>query len=382
MAAPRSRAWFPVVAVLVATVVPWTFAEGIHSLIGGSKPQPSLAASFLAKLREPAPAAVADPHDPASQAIVREADIEALLPAMKASGVGLGNSPYSELKTEEASVNSEKGPCLEQKPNLHKKVAYLRTNLFNPFDQMSFFVDADRVLPPELQAFVDRYAFRFVRHTTDGSGQRVTLPASTAEHVVLVAGDSVANGLAIDDSETLSSQLQARDPSRRYVNIGIARAAAADITCALDRAAERYRGRIDEVIYVLCENDFDQGGRLSDPAELTAWLDAYRTREHVGRMTLVVSPLVYNTMPEVMRVRGHSHYDWPTFLAERTAVMKLAREKGIGVIDFVDITAAERVRGLSQFAPLALYVDHAHWSPLGVSRVVDALAALPPAAPR
>ena len=58
----------------------------------------------------------------------------------------------------------------------------------------------------------------------------------------------------------------------------------------------------------------------ADPAELTAWLDAYRAREHVGRMTLVVSPLVYNTMPEVMRVRGHSHYDWPTFLAERPAI--------------------------------------------------------------
>jgi len=58
--------------------------------------------------------------------------------------------------------------------------------------------------------------------------------------------------------------------------------------------------------------------------------------------------------------------------------MQLANENGFGVIDFVDITAAERVRGQSQFAPLALYVDHAHWSPVGVSRVVDALARLAP----
>ena len=29
--------------------------------------------------------------------------------------------------------------------------------------------------------------------------------------------------------------------------------------------------------------------------------------------------------------------------------------------------------GRSQFAPLALYVDHAHWSPVGVARVVAAL---------
>jgi hypothetical protein len=381
MSASRSRAWFPVVAVLLATVVPWTFAEGIHSLLGGSKAVTSLAASFLARWKQPAPAAVADPHDPASRTIVREADIRALLPAMKADGVGLGNSPYSELKTEEASVNSERGPCLEQKPNLHKKVAYLRTNLFNPFDQMSFFVDADRVLAPELQAFVDRYAFRFVAHSTNAHGERTTLPASEAERVVLVAGDSVANGLAIDDSETLSSQLQARDPSRRYVNLGIARAAAADIACALERAAGRYRGRIDEVVYVLCENDFDQGGTLSSPGELTDWLEAFRDREKVGRVTMVVSPLIYNTLPEVTRIRGHSHYSWPTFLAERRQVRELARGKGFAVVDIVDLVADEARRGRSQFAPLALYVDHAHWSPLGVSRVVEALETLRPPIP-
>jgi hypothetical protein len=378
MAARRSRAWFPVVVALGATLIPWLLAEGIHILIKGPQAETSLAYSLISSLHRVAPAAQSDPHDPASQMIVRVGDIEALLPAMKASGVGLGNSPFSELKTEEASVNSEQGKCLEQKPNLRKKVGYLRTNLFNPFDQMSFFVDADRKLPPELEAFIARYAFRVVIHSTNQFGERTTLPKLDTARVVLVAGDSVANGLAIDDAETLSSQLQARDSSRRYVNLGIARAAAADITCALDRAASRYHGNIDEVIYVLCENDFDQGGKYSDPADLTAWLDEYRRRENVGRVTLIVQPLIYNTVPEVTRVRGHSHFNWPTFLEQRTRVMQLARDKGFGVIDFVDITAAERVRGRSQFAPLALYVDHAHWSPVGVSRVVDALAALAP----
>jgi hypothetical protein len=377
MAASRSRAWFPVVVVLVATVVPWLAAEGIHIVIKGSQAETSLAYSLLSSLTRKAPPAAADPHDPASQMIVRVSDIEALLPAMKENGVGLGNSPFSELKTEEASVNTEKGECLEQKPNIRKKVSYLRTNLFNPFDQMSFFVDAARTLPPELEAFLDRYAFRVVAHTTNEFGERTSLPKVDSSRVVLVAGDSVANGLAIDDSETLSSQLQAGDSSRRYVNLGIARAKAADITCALDRAATRYKGSIDEVIYVLCENDFEQGGKYSEPADLVNWLEDYRVREKVGRISVVVQPLIYNTVPEVTRLRGHSHYAWPDFLEQRTNVAELARAKGFGVVDFVDITAAERLRGKTQFAPLALYVDHAHWSPVGVSRVVDALAALP-----
>lgn len=378
MAAARPRAWFPVVVLLGATLLPWLLAEGIHILAQGARAETSLAYSLFARLTREAPPAAADPSDPASQMVVQVGDIEALLPAMKESGVGLGNSPFSELKTEEASVNVQKGDCLEQKPDIHKKVAYIRTNLFNPFDQMSFFVDADRKLPPELEAFVARYAFRVVDHTTNAFGERVTLPKLDAPAVVLVAGDSVANGLAIDDAETLSSQLQARDSSRRYVNLGIARASALDITCALDRAASRYRGAIDEVIYVLCENDFDQGGKYSEPAELIAWLEEFARREDVGRTTVVVQPLVYNTVPEVMRLRGHSHYDWPTFRKERSEVMRLAREKGFRVVDFVDITAVERLKGRSQFAPLALYVDHAHWSPAGVSRVVDALVAPAP----
>ena len=376
MATKRSRAWFPIVAVLAATIVPWLLAEGIHILIKGAQAETSLAYSFLSSLHRPKPAAQSDPHDPASQMIVSVSQIEPLLPIMKANGVGLGNSPFSALKTEEASVNTEQGNCLEQKPNLHKKVGYLRTNLFNPFDQMSFFVDADRKLPAELDAFIARYSFRIVDHSTNEFGERITLPKVDAPRVVLVAGDSVANGLIIDDSETLASQLQARDSSRRYVNLGIARADASDITCALDRAATRYHGAIDEVIYVLCENDFDQGGKNASPEDLTAWLDEYRRRESVARVTLIVSPLIYNTVPEVTRLRGHSHYNWPTFLAERTRVMQLAREKGFGVLDFIDITAAERIRGLSQFAPLALYIDHAHWSPIGVSRVVAALDAM------
>jgi lysophospholipase L1-like esterase len=372
----RSRAWFPLVAVAAGILLPWLLAEGIRIVAKGAQAETSLVYGLLSEQMGDAAALQASPDDPASQAIADIGEIEALLPLMKEHGVGLGNSPFPALKTEEASVNSEAGPCLEQKPNLRKRVGYLRTNLFNPFDQMSFFVDAARRLPPELEAFLARYAFRLVQHSTNEHGERVTLPQVDAPRVVLVAGDSVANGLILDDSETLASQLQARDASRRYVNLGIARAAAPDIACALERAANRYRGRIDELVYVLCENDFEQGGAHSAPEELVEWIDAFRARENVARVVLVVSPLIYNTVPEVTRLRGHSHYRWPSFLDERRRVLAAAHRKGFGTVDYVDITAAERAKARTQFAPLALYLDHAHWSPAGVDRTVEALAAV------
>jgi len=368
----RPRAWFPVVVLLGATLVPWLMAEGIYSLARGPQAETSLAWSLIDGLSAESPPG-ADPDDPATLMLTDTALIKALLPAMKAAGVGLGNSPFSELKTEAASINSEQGECLEQKPNLRKRVGFLRTNLFNPFDQMTFFVDADRELPPELERFFARYAFRVVTHSTNGFGERTTLPAVDASPVVLVAGDSVANGLMLDDGETLASQLQAREQRRIYVNLGIARASAADSACALERAAKRYAGRLDEVIYVLCENDFEQGGRGSAPDDLVAALEAYRERHGVARVSLVIAPYIYNTVPEVTRVRGHSHYRWPSFREERARTAELARARGFRVVDFMSIANEERRRGASQFAPLALYLDHAHWSPAGVARVVEAL---------
>jgi hypothetical protein len=65
----------------------------------------------------------------------------------------------------------------------------------------------------------------------------------TSDRKVIIAGDSVANGVGIGDSETISSQLQALDSTRQYVNLGIAQATAADIICALDKAARRYKAR-------------------------------------------------------------------------------------------------------------------------------------------
>lgn len=350
-------------------MVPYLMAEGIYALVKGPKAETSLLYSFYAErflIERDLPE---DLHDANTRMIASERTIRPLLPVMKANGVGLGNSPYSELKTEEASVNTEAGRCLEQKPNLRKRVGFLRTNLFNPFDQMTYFVDADRELPGELRAFFDRYTFRTADHGTNEHGERLTVPAVEAERVVLIAGDSVANGLMLDDSETLASRLQAADPSRRYVNLGIARADASDTRCALERAAERYRGRIDEVLYILCENDFEQGGRESTPGELTRWLAEFAVTEHVDRTSIVYVPYVYNVAPEITRVRGHSHFDWPTFRDEKRRTLKLAQTKGIHTVDFLDLAEAERQSAGTQFGALALYLDHAHWSPLGTERM-------------
>jgi hypothetical protein len=367
------KAFFVLTLLIVALAVPWLIAEGIYSVTRGAQAETSLGYTLLSRWLWGGPVPPFDPHDPNTRVVKRLEQIEEILPALRDNGVGMGNSPFKELKTEAAGVNTEEGGCLVQKPNQRKVMSFLRSSLFNPLDQATYFYDRDRTLPPRLNEFFRRYGFRPVRFTTNEHGERVTLPAVHAQHTVLVAGDSVANGVLLDDAETIASQLQAADGGREYVNLGVARAAAADIVCLLDRAAERYAGRIERLIYVFCENDFAPGEPYGRPEELVPWLAEYGRRQGVSDVTLVYVPYIYNVVPEVTRIRGHSHYDFPTYGEEKRRLLEEARAAGFTVIDFFQLADREAAAVGSQFAPLALYLDHTHLSPLGVRRLVPSL---------
>jgi lysophospholipase L1-like esterase len=362
---------FTAVTASLALLLPYLVAEGLYSVSKGEKAATSLAAALYAHWLARRPAPALDPRDPNTQMLADIRELEALLPAFKANGVGLGNSPYRELKSEAAAVNREQDGCLAQKPNVRKRMAFLRSNLFNPFDQPTFFVDADRVLPAALETFFARYAFRTVYLTTNPHGERLTLPAVAAPAKVLVAGDSVANGVMLDDAETIASQLQAADRDRQYVNLGIARAAGADIACALDKAARRYAGQVARLLYVLCENDFeDTNDPYAQPETLIARLAEFQRRERIEGVVLLYTPYVYNVVPEVMRVRGHSDFDFPTYREEKRRLFAAAGAAGFAVVDYLDVVHPERLAAGSQFAPLALYLDRTHPSPRGVALLV------------
>jgi hypothetical protein len=292
-----------------------------------------------------------------------------MMDLFKQNGIGIGNSPFAELKSDAVAINTEEDGCKVQKPNLRKTMAFLRSNVFNPFDQLTYFYDSDRQLPPDLDEFFQRYGFRRVRLTTNPHGERLTVPVVSSANKVLVAGDSVANGVMLDDTETIASRLQAEDPSRQYINLGISGAGTPDIQCALDRAAKRYGGQIRELIYVLCENDFE----TARPEEMIAWLDEFKHQEGIERVVLVYVPFIYNVAPEVTRIPGHSHYDFPNFREEKKVVIHAAEQAGFDVVDFVEIVLDEQRRGGSQFAGLALYLDHTHLSPPGVGRLLPSL---------
>lgn len=368
------RALLAVTLLVTSSVLAVLVVEGAHALLSWKRLDGSITYHAWRALREARAGSDDAALPPWARTLERDA-LEALVPALASIDAGLGNSPFEALVTPAAAVNERVDGCLVQKPGLRKTMTFLRTHAFNPLDPPALFYDADRALPEAVAALVRDYGVRSVNHSTNAAGERTTLPAVDAADVVLVVGDSVANGAMVDDADTLASQLQARDRSRRYVNLGIGNADAKDVLCALDRALPRYAGRIAAIVYVYCENDFEAGLEYGEPEAVVDALAALAVRAGVDDVTVVHAPFVYNVVPQFTRFRGYRGARTPTYAAERARLEAAVAAAGFRHLDVAALALAEAERRRTQFAALALFVDHMHLSPYGTARLAEALGA-------
>jgi hypothetical protein len=363
------------VAILVCcivTAVAFLAIEGAYALTRGTKPAVSLSFQALETLglaHEKRPRAVGAyaPYfnDPA--------ELTALIGPLTDASVGVGNSPIKELQSENAAINTVVDGCMGMTPNLRKTAFYLRSNAFNPFDPITVFFDEGKPLDAPVAAFFDRYGTPPVTLSTNDVGERMTLPAIERPRKVLIAGDSVAFGAMVDDHDTIASQMQARDPARQYVNLGVAGVEAAQIVCRLEAAMRRYAGQVDELIYVYCENDFSPKLPYGKPEEVIEWLSALAAREAIDKVTVVFAPYIYTIAPEVSRFDGYPGGKFPARKKEREALMQAVEAAGFGWVDIGLLAREAQTREKSEFALFALFVDHVHLSPQGTTRLVDAL---------
>ena len=56
-------------------------------------------------------------------------------------------------------------------------------------------------------------------------------------------------------------------------------------------------------------------------------------------------------------------------------MLALAAQSGIRMLDYTQITEAEKKAGGSEYSAFALFVDQAHLSRLGIKRLVDRILA-------
>jgi lysophospholipase L1-like esterase len=361
---------------LASLLLTLLIAEGVYALVRGDRLDTSLSFKALDLVTQQLPGLKSHQDlEIYAPVITRPEAFDELLDAFKADGVALGNSQYVQLRTDRAELNTVIDGCKVQKANLDKEMTYLRAGLYEPFSLVTAFYDFGSRLHPEVQAFIDRYGTRRIRHRTNDQGERLTLPAVEAEDKVIVAGDSIANGAMLNDDETLASRLQKLDPARQYVNIGIGGADADEIACALERAARRHRGQIRELIYIYCENDFKEDKPMGQPEDVISWLRQYVTVQGVDQVTILYAPYIYNVVPYLTRFRDYRGGDFDSHKNERERLVQLASKAGFDFVDMAEFALHEIEIMGSQFAALTLFVDHAHWSPSGTMKMAEYLTA-------
>lgn len=299
----------------------------------------------------------------------RREDLAALVPDLLAARAGVGNTDFRELASELSSAKRAQGCGM--KPNLRKTMVQIRSLVFDPQDPPTVFFDRQVALSAPLEKFLATYGFSRVDFSTDENGYRLTLPRVRREGKVLVAGDSVALGLGVSDEETLASRLQRADPSRQYVNLGVSDVGTQGILCQLEEAARRYEGAIEELIYVVCDNDYfaDELGRADVIVDRIA---QFRERNKFARVTVVRAPYTYS-IPPLHRWR-------PQILKERAEARRLAEASvaaGFTFVDIKDLALDEAAAQRTLFGAFSLFVDHAHLSPLGTDRLAAKLRAKP-----
>jgi hypothetical protein len=167
--------------------------------------------------------------------------------------------------------------------------------------------------------------------------------------------------------------MQRLDPTRQYVSTGVGGADARDVICNLARAAERYQGQIEELIYVYCENDFNRSLEYGTPEEVVAWLEEFAAEQGIGKVTVVFAPYIYNIVPQYTRFEGHRGGEFPTYLDERNRLQAAVEAAGIRWINIGDVVRSDDSVFGTQFATLHHFVDHTHLSRYGVQRLVAAL---------
>lgn len=297
--------------------------------------------------------------------------IEQLFDEFEAAGVAFGNTPYVRLVTEKArSIQRDEAQNLVNTPVHQSESAFLRSRIFDIWDPITLGRgNLQTPLSPKIQRFIARYAFKPVIATIDEHGDRLTLPPSNAEQIMLIIGDSVAFGALLSDAETIASQLQQRYPAYKFINASVGGAKAKDNLSRLRQRLEMYGKRVAGVIYVHCENDYsDKVTPDSIMMELSNLLEQYR----IPYRAFVHQVYLERTMPDM--VRDFRYESLNLAYDAKSRLLNLARNAHFDVIDFYDIVDAYRSEMGTPLAGFSLYVDHCHLSALGTKLIVERLS--------
>jgi lysophospholipase L1-like esterase len=225
-----------------------------------------------------------------------------------------------------------------------------------------------------VERFLDGSSRLAYRYHTGPDRRRLTVPRVETGREILVAGDSVAFGVGVDDDATVASLLQSNlGAAVRIVNAGVGGYSGPQV---LDRIRSLTEGRdFEALVYLSSQNDFmeDPSRPWSEVAEdVLSGLGRVRER-FSGRVILLIVSYLQLPMNDLFLAEGFDPEDLRRSRELYAVLPALARRNGLDYVDWLALVEDEVRTAGSIFAPFALYFDHGHLSRHGSRRVAHAI---------
>src|SRR5437870_6180583 len=131
------------------------------------------------------------------------------------------------------------------------RISLYMLKALNPlnFDPPVLALRSDAKISDDLRSYISRQARLHYTYTVGADGFRTTVPIVEAEHKILMVGDSVLFGEAVNDDSTMSSYLQRMiGESFRVVNAGVGGFSGEQALQMANKAAKK--DKYEALIYV------------------------------------------------------------------------------------------------------------------------------------
>ena len=254
------------------------------------------------------------------------------------------------------------------RPNVQLDAYSITPENSNNFNPPTVYINQSTPISPELKAYLEKKTRLVFSITTNEQAVRTTMPNVSAKKKVLFVGDSVTFGVGVADEHTSASYLQRMvGDNYQVINAGIGGYNGEQaLTMAKIQAEDN---NFDALVYIACQNDFrnPETGQYNHNMALNVFEKFSQLKQAFGGNVLVVlqTYMMYNMRDVFDGLQG-----WNETQSSQTDILRNGIHNGVNkidvrYIDFTDSVAESRMHKRTLFAPTALYVDHAHFSPEG-----------------
>lgn len=254
------------------------------------------------------------------------------------------------------------------RPNARVAGFMLRTKDPFNFNPPIIYLDLEAKFSSVVREFLDRSTRLRFAHSVDPEGFRRTIPEVQSERKILMVGDSVTFGSAVNDEDTIASQLQRMiGASHKVVNAGVG--GYSGLQAFQAARIQAGKGGWEALVYVASQNDFmERGGGIS-LEKARGILEKFATLKErfSGRIIFVLHMYMEYSLRDVLldasglSLEAHRSAD-----AARRELPALAQRLGFAYVDWErEIVEPHLAQTGTIYSRFALYGDHAHPSPLG-----------------